>query len=47
MAVFRGEDSDMNVQGTVISTDSASQATEIAPTEGIKKSACGPFVLCR
>ena len=46
-AVFSGEDSDMNVQGTAISLDSESQATEIAPTEGIRNSGCGHFVLCR
>ena len=27
--------------------DMTVQATEIAPTEGIRKSDCGPFVLCR
>ena len=47
IGAFWGEDPVMNIQGTAISLDSESQATEIAPTEGIRKSACGPFVLCR
>ena len=49
-----GEDSDIRVNGvdirfpgTAISLDLRSQATEIAPTEGILNSRCGPFGLCR
>ncbi len=45
MGVFWGEDLDIHVQGTAISLDSESQATEIALTEGILNSDCGPFVL--
>ena len=47
MRLSFGKDSDINVQGTEILLDSESQAAEIAPTEGIRKSGCGPFVLCR
>ena len=45
MGAFWGEDLDIHVQGTAISLDSESQATEIALTEGILNSDCGPFVL--
>ncbi len=45
MGAFWGEDLDIHVQGTAISLDSESQATEIASTEGILNSDCGPFVL--
>lgn len=45
MGAFWGEDPVMKVQGTAISLDSESQSTEIASTEGILNSDCGPFVL--